>query len=93
MSLTTIFIRALRDGRDPTDSARAADLGYIPSAMSTEHHPTPLRRMGSTDECAAVIAFLVSDLASFVTGASSPVDGGTVAGAAWKVGFDGTFRM
>ena len=70
-----------------------ADLAADSSAMSTEHHPTPLRRMGSTDECAAVIAFLASDLASFVTGTSIPVDGGTVAGAAWKVGLDGTFRM
>ena len=34
--LTMIFVRALRDGREPVDSARAADLGYIPSAMSTE---------------------------------------------------------
>ena len=73
----------------PGDAGLAADS----SAMSTEHHPTPLRRMGSTDECAAVIAFLASDLASFVTGTSIPVDGGTVAGAAWKVGLDGTFRM
>ncbi|MEO0493973.1 MAG: SDR family oxidoreductase [Actinomycetota bacterium] len=73
----------------PGDTGLAAES----SAMSSEHHPTPLRRMGSTDECAAVIAFLASDLASFVTGASIPVDGGTVAGAAWKVGFDGSFRM
>ena len=34
----------------PGDAGLAADS----SAMSTEHHPTPLRRMGSTDECAAV---------------------------------------
>jgi len=52
-----------------------------------------LRRMGSPEECASVIVFLASGLASFVTGASIPVDGGTTAGAAWKVGLDGTFRM
>jgi len=62
-------------------------------AMSEEHFPTPLRRMGSVDECAAVIVFLASDLASFVNGVSVPVDGGTTAGAAWKVANDGTFRM
>ena len=39
MVLTTVFLRAIRDGRDPIDSARASDLGYIPSTMSTELKP------------------------------------------------------
>ena len=40
MFLTMVFLRALRDGRDPVDSGRAADLGYIPSAMSTDPKST-----------------------------------------------------
>lgn len=37
---------------------------------------TPLARFGDPEEIAKVVSFLCSDLASFVTGASLPVDGG-----------------
>ncbi len=55
--------------------------------------PTPLRRKGHADECAAVIVFLASDMASFVTGESILVDGGTVAAGSWKTRHDGSFGL
>jgi 3-oxoacyl-[acyl-carrier protein] reductase len=39
----------------------------------------PVGRMGRPEELAATVAFLASDLAGFITGASVQVDGGMVA--------------
>jgi NAD(P)-dependent dehydrogenase (short-subunit alcohol dehydrogenase family) len=62
--------------------------GYIRTSMVTDieergivdltpvRKRTPLGRLGEADEVAALIVFLASDLASYITGAVVPVDGG-----------------
>jgi NAD(P)-dependent dehydrogenase (short-subunit alcohol dehydrogenase family) len=56
-----------------------------------ERIPTwvPLGRFGHVDEYASVIDFLTSEAASYVTGHTIPVDGGTLAASGWYARVDG----
>ncbi len=79
-----ITVNAIAPGGTATDMARENDASYIPPALRDLHLPREailrsqiaLGRLAQPEEIAAVIAFLVSDEASYITGCTIPVDGG-----------------
>jgi len=50
---------------------------------------TPLRRIGTTEDVAAAVEFLLSDLASFITGQTLGVDGGLFVQPRWPDAYYG----
>jgi len=54
--------------------------------MKVLEEMTPLQRIGRAEELAAVVQFLCSDAASFITGTDLLVDGGAVAAVAAMMG-------
>jgi NAD(P)-dependent dehydrogenase (short-subunit alcohol dehydrogenase family) len=70
-----IRVNAVAPGTIATELARAAVLGSD-SARARILSRTPLRRLGEPAEVADVVAFLLSDAASYMTGEIVYVDGG-----------------
>jgi 3-oxoacyl-[acyl-carrier protein] reductase len=72
-----IRVNAVAPGFTDTEMARA-----VPKeSLEAISRATPLGRMGRPEEIAAAYAFLASDDAAFITGATLDVDGGLVLGA------------
>jgi NAD(P)-dependent dehydrogenase (short-subunit alcohol dehydrogenase family) len=76
-----IRCNAVRPGAidTPLSERTAAESGDAAAAWASYAQIHPLGRVGSADEVAAVIAFLLGPDSSLVTGACIPVDGGASA--------------
>jgi NAD(P)-dependent dehydrogenase (short-subunit alcohol dehydrogenase family) len=71
-----IRVNALAPGPILTENlARAGDEAQHQAAMAM-----PLKRVGRAEEVASAVVWLCSDAASFITGATLPIDGGKLAG-------------
>jgi 3-oxoacyl-[acyl-carrier protein] reductase len=73
-----ITVNAIAPGRIDTDRMRELYGGDGPSSAELEQ--VPLRRVGTAAEVGAVVAFLASARAAYVSGAVIPVDGGLTRG-------------
>jgi 3-oxoacyl-[acyl-carrier protein] reductase len=69
-----ILINAVAPGFIETDMTAA----MTPEARTTLSGQIPLERLGTPNDIAAMVAFLASDLASYITGQVLVVDGGLV---------------
>lgn len=79
LALAAKNIRVNAVGPGSIDTAMMAGVNANPAAMETAMSRTPLKRMGSTREIADVVAFLVSQKASYITGETIYIDGGRLA--------------
>ncbi|MBX2880530.1 MAG: SDR family oxidoreductase [Granulosicoccus sp.] len=76
LALAPHGIRVNAVGPGSIDTAMMAGVNANPEALNTALSRTPLQRIGEPREIGDVVAFLVSEKASYITGETIYVDGG-----------------
>ncbi|SIR08813.1 SDR family oxidoreductase [Bosea sp. TND4EK4] len=81
-----VRVNALHPGPIDTVMIHKIERGFAPEAPEIAGKATiarvPLKRYGTPEEVAALLAFVLSDEASFCTGSAFSIDGGIMAGSA-----------
>ena len=77
-----VTVNAVGPGIIETPLTRAY-MDKYPDRVTATIENTPLRRLGTPEDIADVVAFLASDGARFITGQTVYVDGGVSAGSSW----------
>ena len=76
----------------PAMMAMSPTLSTSEGAEAVERY-IPLGRPGSFDDCAGAAVFLASSMASYITGTTLNVDGGTWASSGWTRNGEGGWRL
>lgn len=79
LALAPHGIRVNAVGPGSIDTAMMAGVNANPEALKTALSRTPLKRLGVAREIGDVVAFLISEKASYITGETIYVDGGRLA--------------
>lgn len=74
-----IRCNAVLPGTIDTPMTRASLAGSSPEQIAHEMQLSPFGRVGEAREVAELVAFLLSDAASYISGAAIPIDGGATA--------------
>ncbi|WP_349268308.1 oxidoreductase [Mycolicibacterium parafortuitum] len=75
-----IRVNALAPDLTMTEGLQNLAVGDLSESLA---QMVPMRRAGHVDEMASAAVFLASDMASYITGQTIHVDGGTEAGGGW----------
>jgi NAD(P)-dependent dehydrogenase (short-subunit alcohol dehydrogenase family) len=89
-----IRVNAIAPDLVPTEHmARFAPSIVSPEGRAAQARYIPLGRAGNFDDCAGAAVFLASEMASYVTGVTLSVDGGTWASSGWTRDGEGGWRL